>query len=394
MTRKAVFAAVAFCLSFLLLFAMAEIGLRIWKHDLAFQPDPDLIRSLRPNIDYNVVSYETDDNLNGRSDEIPSQPAVIGTSPTNNLGLRMTVDIEPKRANEKRVLIFGDSYTEAIQVDARDRFSYLADLKLQEATGGEWRIINGAIMNGSPDQYLMMLRKFQETIEPDMVVIVLAPNDTEDGMGWDERYGFVRDEAGAPLHPETQGWLALTRASFVARSFYAILEGRSPAALEFFFPSANPGKGRRQWAHLACITDDRSKDFFRSVTGTTLHNLKEISAGADADFAVMGIHYQYYFPNEPYYEKRFPGQKAMLEKFGCAESRGEKYEAFLWEYMEANAIPFASIYQRFSTAKARDPKRKLWQFYDYHFSAAGHVLAAEELVDLILARIHAMENST
>jgi hypothetical protein len=62
--------------------------------------------------------------------------------------------------------------------------------------------------------------------------------------------------------------------------------------------------------------------------------------------------------------------------------------------MEANAIPFASIYQRFSTAKARDPKRKLWQFYDYHFSAAGHVLAAEELVDLILARIHAMENST
>ena len=147
----------------------------------------------------------------------------------------MTEDIEPKCANEKRVLIFGDSYTEAIQVDARDRFSHLADLKLREATGGEWRIINGAIMNGKPDQYLMMLRKLKETIEPDMVVIVLAPNDTEDGMGWDERYGFVRDEAGAALHPETQGWLALTRASFVARSFYARLEGRSPAALKFFF---------------------------------------------------------------------------------------------------------------------------------------------------------------
>ena len=88
----------------------------------------------------------------------------------------MTEDIEPKCANEKRVLIFGDSYTEAIQVDARDRFSHLADLKLREATGGEWRIINGAIMNGKPDQYLMMLRKLKETIEPDMVVIVLAPN--------------------------------------------------------------------------------------------------------------------------------------------------------------------------------------------------------------------------
>ena len=243
MTRNAVFAAVAFFLSFALLFVIAEVGLRIWKHDLAFQPDPDLIRSLRPNINYNVVSYETDDNLNGRSDEIPSQPAVIGTSPTNNLGLRMTVDIEPKRANEKRVLIFGDSYTEAIQVDARDRFSYLADLKLQEATGGEWRIINGAIMNGNPDQYLMMLRRFQETIDPDMVVIVLAPNDTEDGMHWDERYGFVRDKDGAPLHPETQGWLALTRSSFVIRSFYAILEGPLARGTRVLFPKRESGQG-------------------------------------------------------------------------------------------------------------------------------------------------------
>lgn len=387
MGKTTIFASIAVGVSLSMVFGITEIGLRVWKHDLAFQPDPEFVRSLRPNIDYEVLSYETDDNLNGRSSSIPDEPVVVGTSRTNNLSLRMSEDIGPKGADEKRVLIFGDSYTEAIQVDAKVRFSHLADEMLQQKTQGEWRIINGAIMNGNPDQYLLMLRKMRLTIEPDLVIIVLAPNDTEDSMAWDERYGFVRDEAGVPLHPETQGWLALTKTSFAVRSFYALLEGRWPAALEFVFPSANPGKGRRQWEQLVCITDDRSKEFFRTITGRTLKMLSDMSAEVDADFAVMGIDYQYYFPNEPYYEKRYPGQKEQLERFGCAESRGEKYQAFLVNYMESNSIPFASTYQRFSEAKARNPKRKLWQFYDYHFSPAGHELAAAELLQLVLGRI-------
>ena len=62
--------------------------MRVWKHDLAFQPDGELIRSLRPNIDYDVESHETDDNLNGRSDTVPNIPASVETSEDRHLKLR------------------------------------------------------------------------------------------------------------------------------------------------------------------------------------------------------------------------------------------------------------------------------------------------------------------
>jgi hypothetical protein len=67
----------------------AEVGLRVWKHDLAFQPDGVLIRSLRPNIDYDVESHETDDNLNGQSDTVPDIPASVETSEDRHLKLRL-----------------------------------------------------------------------------------------------------------------------------------------------------------------------------------------------------------------------------------------------------------------------------------------------------------------
>ena len=145
--------------------------------------------------------------------------------------------------------------------------------------------------------------------------------------------------------------------------------------------------GRMPWHELACTTNERSKQLFRDRTGRHLNMLREMSAEFGADFAVLGIHYQYYFPNEPYYEKRFPALGDLLTRYGCAESRGAKYESFLWEHMEAHAIPFASIYDHFTEAKAKNPQRKLWHFFDYHFSASGHELLAEELYRLIRRRI-------
>jgi hypothetical protein len=68
-------------------FLFAEVGLRVWRQGLAFQPD------LRPNIDYNidcnVESHETDENLNGRSDTVPEIPASVETSEGRHLKLRL-----------------------------------------------------------------------------------------------------------------------------------------------------------------------------------------------------------------------------------------------------------------------------------------------------------------
>ena len=44
---------------------------------------------------------------------------------------------------------------------------------------------------------------------------------------------------------------------------------------------------------------------------------------------------------------------------------------------------FEARFSAFLAAKREAPKRKLWNFYDYHFSPRGHEVLAGELVSLL-----------
>src|SRR5271166_5138038 len=88
----------------------AEAALRVVKRRVPFQPDPDLLRSLRPNVDAVVMSWESEDNWNGK--RVPVPPVwVAGPSRTNNIGFRMAEDVGAKAHDERRVLLHGDSFT-------------------------------------------------------------------------------------------------------------------------------------------------------------------------------------------------------------------------------------------------------------------------------------------
>jgi hypothetical protein len=48
-------------------------------------------------------------------------------------------------------------------------------------------------------------------------------------------------------------------------------------------------------------------------------------------------------------------------------------------FLRDSGIRVGNSYDGLLRAKRRDPKTKLWNFYDYHFSPAGHVVIAEEM---------------
>ena len=56
-----------------------------------------------------------------------AKPAYHGDNNTNNIAFRMGEDVAEKAPDEERVLLLGDSYTEADQVTGDQRFSYLVD---------------------------------------------------------------------------------------------------------------------------------------------------------------------------------------------------------------------------------------------------------------------------
>jgi len=115
---------------------------------------------------------------------------------TNNMGLRMKEDVGPKDRGVRRILFLGDSYTEAEGVPDEQRFYQLIQQSLDAQRNGteRWQVINAAIQNGTPSQYILQLRRYLAQFQPDIVVAFIAPNDVSDDFSFEHRCRAQKDE--------------------------------------------------------------------------------------------------------------------------------------------------------------------------------------------------------
>lgn len=362
---------------------LAECGLRVLKRNRAFQPDPDLIRSLQANNPGHIPTLETDDNLNGRSEAIPPKPGTV-INPTNNIGFRMTEDVGPKRPDEKRVLVLGDSYTEAFQVNAQEAFWALTDKALRaDPKTSSWRVLNGGVENGCPSQYVLQLRKWLPEIKPDIVVIALAPNDLADDYAYERWYGFDFDSEGLPIKTKSETELWLLQKSYILRyTEFATLTG-SPKLHNFLFPDASPSTEMTMWQELACQNSEHSKQLFDQRTAKYLLGIKKMVEAAGAKLGIAMVQYLYFFENETYYKPFSPTLPALLEKYGCYKTKGLPYQSFIEGFLTKNGFAFKNPYEAMAESEQREPKKKLWHYVDYHYSPAGHVLMANAMTELV-----------
>jgi hypothetical protein len=378
--RTIVFAVIAVSLALAVPVAVTEVVLRVLKSKVAYQPDPDLIRSLVPSVAQVTQTWDDDDNTNGRSAELPARPIPIVT-PTNAAGLRMTREVGLKEPGERRILLLGDSYTEAVNVPPEARFADRLDAELSARRfpdGTRWRVVNGGIQNGTPSQYILQLRRWLPLFKPDIVVVVLAPNDISDDTGFEHDYGFVFDERGLPVSPRARGKLRMLQRFYLARYLEVALNrlGRGPHDL--LFPPATPTQPL-DWKLLLCAGDPETERLWKEKTGQYMLGLRDMTEAAGARFAVLMIHYMYVFDDEPWQPGQFPGLEDDLRRLGCRDKKGAPYREFVQGFLSAKRILYRDTYDAFLRAKTENPKRKLWGFYDYHFTPAGHLVVADEL---------------
>ena len=383
--KEKLFIVLVVLVSTLIPLLIVEGAVRFVKRGVAFQPDPELIRSLRPNTHSKVIDFESQENLNGLSNKLPSKPTYHGDNNTNNIAFRMGEDVGEKATDEERVLLLGDSFTEADQVAGVQRFSYLVDQRLRAETASgprHVRVLNGGIQNGAPSQYVLQLRKWLPKLKPDVVIVVLAPNDLEDDLLFERVNGFTFDAEGAPLAPKRQTPLWLMQKSYLLRYFYVALQHLpSDAARNFFFPVASPETPIIGWGRILCSEDPAAREMFPKKTGKYLHQIKKMVEESGARFGVLLIQYMWTFDNEPFYEPRYPTYKHDMKQ--CYRSQGRPYNEFIEDYLQQNGMTFQNPLEALRRAKAENPKRKLWNFVDYHFSPAGHQVIAGELYTLL-----------
>lgn len=369
--------------STLVCLAITELALRFVKPNRAFQPDPDLIRSLAPNSPGRMPTFETEAHLEGRSEAPPGKPGIV-RNPTNNVGFRMTEDIVEKTPAERRVLVLGDSYTEAYQVNAEERFVDIAARTLAEdPSTRHWRVLNGGVENGCPSQYSLQLKRWLDRFKPEIVIVALAPNDLADDYAYDRWYGYEYDGRGMPSGVQARRLLWWLQKSYLLRYTEAATLTGSPSIHAFLFPDAKPEVPAVMWQELACANDHRSKELFRQRTGFYLRGLKNMVEEAGAKLGVSMVQYLYFFENEKYYKPFAPSLDVLLEKYGCYRSKGLPYQGFIEDFLRASDIEFDNPYTAFVESEQRAPQHKLWNYFDYHYSPAGHRIMADSLLRVI-----------
>ena len=164
---------VLFLVVFALQFGVFETAMRVWGSSEAapafqglFIGDPLIGYRLKPNAHVGFATSEFDSEI-----------------ATNSLGLRDDEEFGPKRPNERRILLLGDSLVLSVQVSLKQTFGKLLEARLNGAGPYHYRVINAGVQGYGPVEDLLFFRSIVRQVQPDLVVEMLfVGNDAEDAF--------------------------------------------------------------------------------------------------------------------------------------------------------------------------------------------------------------------
>jgi len=101
----------------------------------------------------------------------------------NAMGMRDRDHAKTKPANTTRILVFGDSFMEALQVAFEDSFPSLLESGLRERLQQNVEVINFAVSGWGQDDQLAYLRNIGRAFQPDLILVAMTlHNDVLDNM--------------------------------------------------------------------------------------------------------------------------------------------------------------------------------------------------------------------
>ena len=179
-------------------FALFEMALRAWGHSEAspafqalFMPDVAIGYRLRPHARTRFVTSEFDTEI-----------------AVNAQGVRDDADIGPKPANERRIVVLGDSLVLSVQVAQQQTFCTRLEESLNRPGAAvRYRVINAGVQGYGPVEELLFFRQVARALQPDLVIeTIFVGNDAEEA-----------DRSAPRLRDDTRSQGAGLSDSFITR---------------------------------------------------------------------------------------------------------------------------------------------------------------------------------
>lgn len=219
----------AFLLVMAVQFGIFETALRVWGSSEAapafqglFTPDPDTGFRLKPGARMRFTTPEFDTEI-----------------AINNAGVRDDEDVGPKAADERRIVILGDSLVLSVQVSHARTFGEVLERRLNSRPSRyRYRVINAGVQGFGPVQELLFFKKIGAELQPDVVIAtVFVGNDAEEAVA--TRVALDRTER--PLMDTLRESVTTPLRRLVRRSMVLqVLRLRVVAATERLRPSVAP----------------------------------------------------------------------------------------------------------------------------------------------------------
>ncbi len=100
------------------------------------------------------------------------------TANTNNLGFRDMEDVGSKQADERRILLLGDSITFGYDVDFKDGEQLEKMLNDHKKSTLDYRVLNSGVLSYNTIQEAEFLRLKGVTVKLDLIIAGYCLNDT------------------------------------------------------------------------------------------------------------------------------------------------------------------------------------------------------------------------
>jgi lysophospholipase L1-like esterase len=155
-------------------FGIFEAALRVWGHSEAapsfqglFEGDPRAGYRLKPDARIRFTTSEFDTEIR-----------------INAAGIRDDEEVGAKAADERRIVLLGDSLVLAVQVPFGKTFGELLERRLN-ASGSpyRYRVINAGVQGYGPVEELLFFQEMVSRLQPDLVIeTVFVGNDAEEAV--------------------------------------------------------------------------------------------------------------------------------------------------------------------------------------------------------------------
>ena len=367
----------------LMTFGLGEIGMRIYN--AAFEHKDRSIFLPDPEIGYVHAAH------NGFIYRYEEKGLVVAQHQTNAIGLIGPEVSLDRPSTVFRILILGDSFTEALQIPDEKNFCRQLERLLNDKGGAKHvEVLNAGVSGYSPIAEYQLFRKKLYRLKPDLVIVQLFANDVFE----DNKVAAMSrlDQNGLPVEIKPYFSQRITREpkqnNFLNTiRIFAIEHSR---LLEFFYVKYSrlkknspyhrqmTAKNEYNDGYQFFIITPQNELFVNEVfrheawlrTQKYLLALKKSVEESGAGFAIMYIPMEAQLPF-----KSFGEHTSMF----TSHRLSDYLDGLLDEFSLSRHIPFLDLLTSFETHLSEN----LYLSRDGHLTEEGHKLIAQSLFDFL-----------